>query len=105
MSKKIVKKAPAKKSDDDNAADSPQLDATMEAPVEDPGRAPVTGPENIGYKERRGEVEDPNAQPEKEDRVWSVASRARWGDKDATAHKLGQESAEVERMVAKSEQE
>lgn len=56
-----------------------QFDATAAPPVDDSARAEYK-PENA--KVRRADVRDANAEERKEDHLYGIASRARWGSQD-----------------------
>lgn len=79
-----------------------QINTVEAPPVPDPGRAPYTPPE---AKERgNGGGVDPNAQPPGEDRVWGVASRARWGGADSV-HELNRDSRAIDNGGQEEEEE
>lgn len=74
-------------------AKNKQFSTVKEAPVPDEGRAPYTPDEAKPRREHHNV--DPNAEPAKEDRVYGVASRARWnGGEDIT--ELHRESRQIE---------
>lgn len=95
MAKKNAGAAKAHTKARTNKAASPKVTTVKAPPVEDPDRAPRTGSENLGFKERRVKEDDvgPNDVPEGEDRVFSVASRARWGNNEST-HELMTDAAD-----------
>jgi len=84
-----------------------QFTTVKEAPVPDAGRAPYT-PDEARERRERHNV-DPNAEPTKEDRVYGVASRARWegGDDIAQLHRESRqiEGAEVSEQEEEEEEE
>lgn len=54
-----------------------QVTNIQEPPVKDPGRAPYK-PAEAKARRNGGGAEDPNGQPQGEDRVYGVESRDRW---------------------------
>lgn len=58
---------------------NPQMDVTEDPPVRDPMRADYT-PDEAKQPRMRGR--DANAEERKEDHVYGIASRQRWGDSD-----------------------
>lgn len=58
---------------------NPQMDVTADPPVHDPKRAEYTPAE---AKKPRLRGRDVNAEERKEDHVYGIASRQRWGDSD-----------------------
>lgn len=117
----MARKTASKKKDDPNAEPSKapktrkraergngggdQIQTDLTPPVEDPGRAPQKGPENLGFKDRsrRHERGDPNAEPQGEDRVYGVESRARWNANAPSTQELNADAAEAERAAAGEE--
>jgi hypothetical protein len=79
---KAQKKKAAPRAKKEDGASAQQVTTVLEPPVNDPERKPRE--DEIGKRERRGPKEDINAQEEGEDRVFSVASRARWGSPEST---------------------
>lgn len=74
-----------------------QMSTVLKAPKPDSDRAPRE--DNYGKKERQTPKEDINAQDEGKDKVYGVASRARWADGD-DIHTLSQEAQEAEQSAA-----
>ena len=74
-------------------AKAKKFTTVKEAPIPDEGRAPYTPDEAQPRRARHNT--DPNAEPAKEDRVYGVASRARWnGGSDIT--EMHRESRQIE---------
>lgn len=87
---------------------SDQVNTISQPPVVDPDRAPVEGEDNVGFKMKGGRHpelanDDPNAVERPEDRIWGIASRARWGENNDDATKLHAESREIDRQIAEQE--
>lgn len=78
------------------AADTTQLSTVLDAPKPDPDRAPRE--DNYGKKERQTPKPDINAEDEGEDKVYGVASRARWGGTEST-QELSQDAAAAEQSA------
>lgn len=79
-----------------------QASTVLEAPKPDPARAPRE--DDIGRRERRGPKKDINAEDEGQDKVYSVASRARWGGTE-TIHELLQDAQAAEASAAENREE
>lgn len=62
---------------DKKAKGAAQMSTVLEAPKPDKDRAPRE--DNYGKKERQTPKADINAEDEGKDKVYGVASRARWG--------------------------
>lgn len=73
---------------------TPQVTNVRQPPVEDTGREDR---EPVESKKRRLRVrgEDANADEPREDRVYGIASRARWGNEDSLAE-MHRDSLKVE---------
>lgn len=78
------------------AANAEEMTTVLEAPKPDPDRAPRE--DDIGRRERRGPKKDINAEDEGQDKVYGVASRARWGGTE-TIHELSQDAQEAEQSA------
>jgi len=74
-----------------------QMSTVLSAPKPDKDRAPRD--DNYGKKERQTPKEDINSRDEGVDKVYGVASRARWADGN-DIHQLSQEAAEAEQSAA-----
>lgn len=79
-----------------------QASTVLQAPKPDPGRAPRE--DDIGRRERRGPKKDINAEGEGQDKVYSIASRARWGGTE-TIHQLSQDAQAAEASAAQNREE
>lgn len=81
-----------------------QVTNLQDPPVVDKGRAPYTPPE---AKERgNGGGADPNAEPPGKDRVYGVASRARWPGSDSESlHEQHTDSRTVDNGGESEEEE
>lgn len=90
--------AKADKTTEKQQAKREQMSTVLNAPKPDKDRAPRE--DNYGKKERQTPKQDINAEGEGKDKVYGVASRARWGG-DTSIHELTQESAQVESQVTK----
>lgn len=90
---KAADKADPKASKTKAAKNAEQVSTVLDAPKPDPDRAPRE--DDIGRRERRGPKKDINAEDEGEDKVYGVASRARWGGTD-TIHELSQDAQAAE---------
>lgn len=75
---------------------APKFNTVQPAPKKDPGRAVVVDHEAKAAKAERanGGGEDPNAELPGKDRIYGVASRARWGTDDVAS--LHADSRKVE---------
>lgn len=91
MAKKEDKKAVGKAADK-----GVQMSTVLEAPKPDKDRAPRE--DNIGKKDRRDLDFDINASDPGVDKVYGVASRARWGGND-DIHTLHQDAAAAEKSA------
>lgn len=78
------------------AANAEEMTTVLEAPKPDPDRAPRE--DDTGRRERRGPKKDINAEDEGQDKVYGVASRARWGGTE-TIHELSQDAQEAEQSA------
>lgn len=70
-----------------------QMSTVLEAPKPDADRAPRE--DGYGRKERQTPKADINGEDEGKDKVYSVASRARWGGTESI-HELSQDAAAAE---------
>lgn len=98
-------RAPAAKKDGDQAETSTtkgvQMSTVTKAPKPDADRAPRE--DGYGRKERQTPKADINAEDEGTDKVYGVASRARWGGSESI-HKLSQDAAAAEASAAENEE-
>ncbi|QKW95609.1 hypothetical protein AXL3_08 [Stenotrophomonas phage vB_SmaS-AXL_3] len=78
---------------DKKAKGAEQMSTVLEAPKPDKDRAPRE--DNYGKKERQTPKEDINARDEGKDKVYGVASRARWGGTE-TIQELSQDAQAAE---------
>lgn len=74
---KATKTAAKAESKSKSAKGGTQMSTVLEAPKPDKDRAPRE--DDIGRKERQTPKEDINAQDDGKDKVYGIASRARWG--------------------------
>lgn len=95
---KVADKAPKTKA----AEGAKQVSTVLEAPKPDPARAPRE--DDIGRRERRGLKKDINAEDEGQDKVYGVASRARWGGTE-TVHELWRDAQAAEASAAENREE
>lgn len=77
MAKANATKAADKAETKGKAKGAEQMSTVLEAPKPDKDRAPRE--DNYGKKERQTPKPDINAEDEGKDKVYGVASRARWG--------------------------
>ena len=89
--KKNVVRAAAK-----TAENVVNFSAVREAPKPDPAREQVDN--ELGRVERTGPAGDINAEEPGVDKIYGVASRARWGSDEV--HQLNQEAAEIEQGLS-----
>lgn len=96
MAKANATKAADKAETKGKAKGAEQMSTVLEAPKPDPDRAPRE--DDIGRRERRGPKKDINAEDEGQDKVYGVASRARWGSTE-TIHELSQDAQKAEQLA------
>lgn len=92
----------AEKQSKTKAANAEEMTTVLESPKPDPDRAPRE--DDIGRRERRGPKKDINAEDEGRDKVYGVASRARWGGTE-TIHELSQDAQAAEESAAENREE
>lgn len=85
----------------DKAKGAPQMSTVLDAPKPDKDRAPRE--DNIGKKERVDVDRDINAEDEGKDKVYGVASRARWGG-NAPIAELAADASESERLANENQE-
>jgi hypothetical protein len=81
---------------------APQMSTVMSAPKPDPDRAPRT--DNIGLKDRQDVDNRVNDEDDGPDKVYGIASRARWNNNGST-QELNAEAAEAEQSAADNREE
>ena len=93
MAKANATKAADKAETKGKAKGAEQMSTVLEAPKPDKDRAPRE--DNYGKKERQTPKADINAEDDGKDKVYGVASRARWGGTE-TIHELSQDAQAAE---------
>lgn len=96
MAKANATKAADKAETKRKAAKGEQMSTVLSAPKPDKDRAPRE--DNYGKKERQTPKPDINAEDEGKDKVYGVASRARWAEGD-DIQTLSQDAQEAEQSA------
>lgn len=94
--KPAEKKAKSETAKSETGGKGAQMSTVLDAPKPNKDRAPRE--DGYGKKERQTPKEDINGRDEGVDKVYGVASRARWGGAE-TIQELSQDAAEAEQSA------